>query len=244
MHLDAADLRSFYYRTRLGRAAQRAVRDKLVAMWPPRASETVAGFGFAVPLLRPYREAGARVVGLMPAPQGVMAWPQGMPNNSVLCEETLWPLSAGSVDRLVVLHGLETSENPSSVLDEAWRVLAPGGAAMFIVPNRAGLWSRWDGTPFGFGRPYTSGQLEAQLRRHDFYADRIVSALFMPPSDGAFWLRSAGIWERAGARLLPWRAGGVLMAEVTKSVPAPRRPGLTAPVRRLNPGLAIAGQPV
>lgn len=244
MHLDAADLRSFYYRTRLGRAVQKAIRDRLVGLAPPRAGETVVGFGFAVPLLRPYREVARRVIGLMPGPQGVMAWPQGLPNNSVLCEETLWPLASGTVDRLVMLHGLETSENPASVLDEAYRVLAPGGRAIFVVPNRAGLWSRWDGTPFGFGRPYTTGQLEAQLRRHDFYAERMVSALFMPPSQAGFWLRSANFWERNGARLLPWRGGGVLVAEVSKSVPAQRPRGRSAPVRRLQQGLAGAGQPV
>ena len=54
MHLDVLDLRQFYYRTRLGRAAQKAVRDRLMAMWPEAKGQTVAGFGFAVPLLRPY----------------------------------------------------------------------------------------------------------------------------------------------------------------------------------------------
>ena len=45
-----------------------------------------------------------------------------MDNVSVLCEETLWPLATGFVDRLVMMHGLETSENPAAVLDEAHRV--------------------------------------------------------------------------------------------------------------------------
>lgn len=241
MHLDASDLRTFYYRTRLGRAAQKAVRDRLMTLWPPRANETVVGFGFAVPLLRPYLASAARVTGLMPAQQGVMAWPVGAANHAVLCEETLWPIATGTVDRLVLLHGLETSESPSAVLDEAWRVLAPGGRAVFIVPNRAGLWSRWDGTPFGFGRPYTAGQLEAELRRHDFTTQRTASALFAPPSNAAFWLRSADVIERLGARVVPWRAGGVLIAEARKSVPAPRQSGRLSPARRLRPIVAGVG---
>jgi len=53
MHLDVVDLRNFYYRTGLGRAAQRAVRDQIVRFWPEAKGQTVAGFGFAVPLLRP-----------------------------------------------------------------------------------------------------------------------------------------------------------------------------------------------
>ena len=51
MNLDVLDLRNFYYRTQLGRVAQRAIRDQVVRLWPPKVGETVAGFGFAVPLL-------------------------------------------------------------------------------------------------------------------------------------------------------------------------------------------------
>ena len=40
---------------------------------------TLAGFGFAAPLLRPYLSPARRVTALMPGPQGVMAWPAGGP---------------------------------------------------------------------------------------------------------------------------------------------------------------------
>lgn len=232
MHLDVQDLRSFYYRTQLGRAAQRAVRDQVEALWPDAAGQTVVGFGFAAPLLRPFLPTAARVVVLMPGPQGVMAWPQGLPNVSVLCEETQWPLATGSVDKLVLLHGLETSEHPSALLDECWRVLAPGGRALFVVPNRAGMWSRSDATPFGFGRPYSAGQLEAQLRRHDFAPERHVAALFQPVSERRFWLRTGPMWENMGRRLSRGIAGGVLMVEATKQVIAPKRSGVRDAVRR------------
>ena len=232
MHLDVLDLRNFYYRTQLGRVAQKAIRDKVTALWPPAKGETVVGFGFAVPLLRPYLEPARRVIGLMPGPQGVMPWPAGMDNVSVLCEETQWPVETGMVDRLVVLHGLGTSENPTALLDECWRVLGPGGRALFIVPNRSGLWSRSDATPFGYGRPYSMRQLDAQLRRHSFAAERQLSALFAPPSSRRFWLRTAPAWERLGHRVSSVLAGGVLMLEVSKHVHAPQRPGLAAAVRK------------
>lgn len=231
MHLDVLDLRNFYYRTQLGRVAQRAIRDQVVKLWPAAPGQTVVGFGFAVPLLRPYLTEARRVIGLMPGPQGVMPWPAGMENVSVLCEENNWPLSTGFVDRLILMHGLETSENPAAVLEEAHRVLGPGGRALFIVPNRAGMWARRDGTPFGFGRPYSSVQLEAQLRRHGFTPERSLTTLFAPPSTGRFWLRTSAFWESAG-RGLPWYAGGVLLVEASKQVYAPTRGGLGAAVRR------------
>jgi len=246
MHLDVQNLRNFYYRSTLGRAAQRVVCDQVLQVWPASKAkgQTVAGFGFAVPLLRPYLATARRVMALMPAPQGVMLWPAGKPNVASLIEETLWPLDTGVVDKLVLLHGLETSENQSLVLDEAYRVLGPGGRALFIVPNRAGLWSRSDKTPFGFGRPYSASQLEAQLKTHGFITERHASALYQPPSDRRFWLKTGPMWERIGARTPVVLAGGVLMIEATKQIPKPIRPGLAQAVKRPLRVLDGLGQPV
>lgn len=222
MHLDVQDLRNFYYRSRLGRAVQKAVREQVLQFWPEAQGQTVVGFGFAVPFLRPYLQDARRVIGLMPGPQGVIGWPQGMANVSVLCEETLWPLETGRVDKLLVMHGLETSENPGALLEECWRVLGPGGSALFMVPNRAGLWSRSDRTPFGYGRPYTVGQLEAQLRQHLFLPERLRAALYQPPSAKRFWLRAGPLIEKMGTRLPTVLAGGVFIVEVSKRVQPPR----------------------
>lgn len=231
MHLDVQDLRGFYYRTNLGRAAQAVIRGRMLRFWPEAKGQTVAGYGFAVPLLRPYLAEARRVIALMPAPQGVMPWPPGLPNISVLSEETLWPIDTGQVDKLVILHGLETTERAAALLQEAWRVLGPGGRALFIVPNRAGLWSRRDTTPFGYGRPYSQGQLEAALRREGFFPERSASVLYQPPSHARLWLKTGPFWERLG-QMLPALAAGVIMVEATKQVPAPTRPGLRAAVRK------------
>lgn len=244
MHLDVLDLREFYYRSPLGRAAQKVVRQELVRLWPEAKAQTVVGFGFAVPLLRPFLEDARRVIALMPGPQGVMPWPEEKQNVSVLCEDTLWPLATGSVDKLVLMHGLETSDHPMALLDECWRVLGPGGSAVFIVPNRAGLWSRSDATPFGFGRPYTMGQLEKQLRSVGLIPSKGRSTLFQPPSSRKVWRRFAGPMESVGRHIPVYAAGGVLMVEVTKQVPQPKRPGLTEAVKRPLRVLEGMGGPV
>ena len=49
MYQDVLDLRTFYYRTRLGRAAQRALQEALRAFWSDVHDMQVAGFGFAAP---------------------------------------------------------------------------------------------------------------------------------------------------------------------------------------------------
>ena len=232
MHLDVVDLKAFYYRTQLGRVAQRAVREKIGQFWPSVRNETLAGFGFAVPVLRPFLGQARRVICLMPGQQGVLPWPEGQANISVLCGETTWPLPTGFVDRLVVMHGLETSDCVGELLDEMWRVLAPGGRALFIVPNRSGLWSRRDVTPFGFGRPYSLKQLETQLQAHRFLPERHMAALFSPPSARRFWLKAAPVWERMGQAISTHLAGGVLLVEASKQVYAPSERGTPVSVRR------------
>ncbi|MBT4229824.1 MAG: methyltransferase domain-containing protein [Rhodobacteraceae bacterium] len=238
MHLDVQDLRNFYYREPLGRAAQRALRNKVLQFWPNLSGQTIAGFGFATPLLRPFLPQARRVIALMPGPQGVLAWPNPSQNVSVLTDERFWPLETGHVDRLIVLHGLETSEDANTLLQEAYRVLGPGGRALFIVPNRAGLWSRSDKTPMGFGRPYSTSQLETQLRLHGFLPQKASAALFQIPSNRRSWQKMGPFLERIGNRL-PRLAGGVLMLEV--STRTPPLPGLKTPVLRARPLRVLEG---
>lgn len=243
MHLDVRHLRDFYYRSALGRAAQSVVRDRVVRFWPEAKGLTVAGYGFAVPLLRPYLKDARRVIGLMPGPQGVMPWPAGLPNVSVLCHETLWPIETGHIDRLILMHGLETSENPSALLDECYRVLGPGGRALFIVPNRSGLWARSDDTPFGYGRPYSLSQLEGQLTLHSFIVEGHSAALFQPPSSRRFWMKTGPMWEKTGSSISALIAGGVFMVEASKRTP-PLPGGTREKLRVLNPLDVLAPRPV
>ena len=226
MHLDVRKLRAFYYRSDLGRSVQHTVCDQVMSLWPNAERQTVVGYGFAIPLLPPFLKGARRVTALMPARQGVMHWPPGDQNCSVLCEETRWPVETGSVDKLLVLHGLDTSEHSAAVLEECYRVLEPAGRAIFIVPNRASLWARREGTPFSLARPYTAGQLESRLKWHGFLPEKHVTALYQPPWSGRFWLRMAAPLERVGQSIPSWRGGGVLILEVSKQVPRPQRPGL------------------
>lgn len=241
MHLDVQDLRRFYRERALGRVVQRLLRDRLLQAWPPAGASgmTVVGYGYAVPLLTPWLTAARRVAALMPAPQGVLAWPPGAPNHAVLCDETAWPLETGSADRLLMLHGLETSDHPAALLAEAWRVLGPGGRMVVLVPNRTGLWARSEATPFGTGRSYTAGQLEAQARAAGFVTERMGAALYIPPSDRRFWLRSAPVWEGTGARISRVLVAGLVMAEFSKQVQGAVPPGL--PVHVPSPLQVLEG---
>ncbi len=231
MHLDVADLRRFYYRTPLGRVAQSALQRALRQLWPDVKGETLVGFGFAAPMMRPFLGEARRAFCLMPAGQGVARWPADQPNRAALVEETLWPLPDGYVDRLLVAHGIETCERPAALFEEMWRVLAPGGSAILIAPNRSGLWARRDVTPFGYGRPYSIKQLEHQLGEHRFEPTRHAACLYAPPSHKRFWLRMSGVCENVGLRLDLKRAAGVILIEATKLVYAAPKTGARATVK-------------
>lgn len=231
MHLDVRELRSFYYRTSLGRAAQKALRGALREMWPDVTGKTVAGYGFAAPFLRPFRAEATRTLCFMPAQQGAFHWPVDGANVSLLVEERNWPVQPGFVDRLIVAHGLENCERPGGLLAEIGRVLAPGGKVIVIAPNRSGLWARRDGTPFGYGRPYSARQLELHLRDHGLTPERHEAALYAVPSQKRFWLKLAGSAERMGRRLDLQRLAGAVLIEATKTAFAAPRTGARVPAK-------------
>lgn len=98
---------------------------------------------------------------------------------------------------------------------------------MFIVPNRGGIWARFDSTPFGQGRPYTRRQLERLLREAMLVPVNFVGALQMPPIERKWIMRSAPAFERVGGRIMPGFAG-VMMLETRKEVSRPARSGTPA----------------
>jgi SAM-dependent methyltransferase len=153
----------------------------------------------------------------MPAQQGVLHWPSDGAGAVTLCDETEIPLPDVSIDRVLMVHGLECSEQLRPMLREIWRILADGGRLLAVVPNRRGIWARLDRTPFGHGYPYTPGQLSRLLRDTLFTPTRVEPALFVPPSRSRMVIASAPAWENIGSRWFP-RFSGVLMIEAGKEI--------------------------
>ena len=108
----------------------------------------------------------------MPAAQGVLGWSLDGGNVVALAEEGELPFADYSIDRVLLVHALETSEAAGLLLKEIWRVLAGGGRLLIVAPNRRGIWARLDRTPFGSGRPYTMSQLSHLLRERAVHPDR------------------------------------------------------------------------
>lgn len=221
MSIDVLQLQRFYA-TSLGGAARHLIARALRQCTRPPADARVLGLGYAAPWLERYRRDGRAPLAFMPARQGVVHWPKGEASLTALVDEAALPLPDASIDLVLIVHGLELAENLSGLLAEIWRVLAPQGHAVFVVPNRRGLWARAEKTPFGHGRPFSRGQLESLLTNAGLQPVRFLPALFMPPVDRPVFVRSAPAWERIGLSL--WQGfSGLLVAETIKRVPALRK---------------------
>lgn len=219
MNCDVAELRNFYNRP-LGSMVRRLLAHRIRARWRRLQGETLIGLGFATPYLSSFRGEALRIGALMPAAQGALVWPETGPKMSVLVDEEHLPLPDSSVDRLLAVHCLETADRPRTMLREIWRVLAPQGRLMMVVPNRRGVWARLDRTPFGQGRPYSRTQLEDLLSEAMFAPLEWSQALYVPPVESRMVIRSATAFERIGARLSRG-FGGVILVEARKELAVP-----------------------
>jgi SAM-dependent methyltransferase len=230
MASDVVDLRDFY-RGALGQVARRMIRRAIQRVWPDLHSMRLLGIGYATPFLSALSGDTERTIAVMPATLGVLRWPSEGRNLVTLADEGELPFADYSIDRVVLVHAIETSEESRAMLKEIWRVLAGGGRVLVVAPNRRGIWARLDRTPFGSGRPYTMSQLSQLLRDEQFTPVGSDTALFIPPSTSRMMLRSAAAWERIGKRWFPTFAG-VLMVEATKQIYA-KPAAARAPRRRL-----------
>ncbi|MER2519838.1 MAG: methyltransferase domain-containing protein [Bdellovibrionales bacterium] len=221
MYSDVVDLQEFYD-SLLGQTARRVLRAQVRAIWPNLAGERVLALGYAVPLLRGWAQDASTLAAMMPAEQGVAYWPREGPNISTLVDPANLPLADQSVDRVIVMHGLEGASAPQALLREIWRVMRGQGRLLMIVTNRRGLWARKDGTPFGIGRPYSSFQIKDFLREQGFLAERVWQALYVPPTTSRLVLSMADGFERYGRACFPG-FGGALMLEAGKQIFAPTR---------------------
>jgi SAM-dependent methyltransferase len=234
---DVIDLREFYG-TPLGQAARRILRRRIRAIWPDLTNLRLLGLGFVTPYLRPFREEVERTLVVMPAAQGVLRWPDQGGGLVALADEVELPFPDASLDRVLLVHGLEHADHARAVLAEVWRVLTPTGRLLALVPNRSGLWARLESTPFGQGLAFSPRQLSRVLRETLFSPLRTETALYMPPTQRRIIMRAANWWENAGQRFWP-RFSGILIVEAEKqvyAVPAMRK----ARARRAEPALLPA----
>jgi SAM-dependent methyltransferase len=231
--IDVTDLRAFYA-SPLGQVTRGLVSRAVDRFWGPLRGLSVLGLGYAPPYLGTAREQCERTLAFMPASQGVVNWPGSGLSASALVDPLTMPLAEASVDRVLVVHALETVESPSELLHEVWRILTPGGRIIVVAPNRRGIWARLDATPFGHGQPFSRSQLKSLMRATQFSPDAWAETLYVPPLRSRALLSTAAAWERIGASFsLPF--AGLHVVEATKQLYRPIAVPKARRARRLSP---------
>lgn len=224
MYRSIYDLKDFYANPS-GQLVQRVLRQQIRSWWDNVKGFRVVGIGYAQPYLDLFLDEAERVISISPAGQGSYPWPDTGYNLSALAEESELPLETNSVDRVLLIHSLEYAELLRSNLQEIWRILKSNGRLIVVAPNRRGLWSRAEWSPFGQGTPYSRDQLRYFLRDNLFVYERSTCALYTPPIR---WHVVRNSFESL-EKYLPWflpGIGGVHIVEASKQIYG----GLTQPV--------------
>ncbi len=228
MWIDATHLEKFY-NSPLGQLTKEAVRPHLSEIWPATKGDSVVGYGYCLPYLGLFDGESERILSFMPSLLGVLPWPTKklpLKNKSLLVEEALWPLSDKSVDRLLICHALEYSQDPITILKEAFRVLKESGELVVVTPNRRGAWAQTTTTPLGYGTPYTGHQLYDILELAGFSPLRPRYCLYTPPTDKKITRNLSSTLEKYGS-MFSRKLGGLVVFPAHKKVHAviPKTPG-------------------
>ena len=210
---DSRDIAGFY-RSPLGALTAALLQRELAAIWPHMAGLSVLGIGHAVPCLAPWRMQ-ARCLAVTPAQMVPNLWPDAAHNLCCVAETDALPFADLSIDRILLVHGLEQAGHAQRLLREVWRVLKDDGRLLIVAPNRRGLWAYVETTPFGHGQPYSEGQLARLLTGLSFQVEHQKTALYAPPFEAFAKPALFRLTEKCGSYLAPHFAGLVL-AEASK----------------------------
>lgn len=241
MRVAVSEMQEFYA-SAMGQVAASALRRKLVQAWGEADHLRVVGFGFAQPFMGVFTKA-ERLLTMSPAGAGIRA---GGDIPACLVADHEWPLPDASIDRLLIIHGLEEAADARRLLREAWRVLADDGLMIIAAANRRGPWSMVETSPFAAGKPYSRRQLEHALKEAMFGPTAYATALHFPPLKNRALLRLAPLWEQMGATIDEWRLppifpnlAGINLIEARKMTALPIS-GSKAEVFR--PGILVPGR--
>lgn len=221
--LDVYELTQFY-QSPLGKIAKRVIQEKIKDFWRTNSSikkTLVLGYGCPFEINSSLKKN--HFFYLMFAQQGAIPFPNEENNLCVLSYEDDFPFLDEEFDHILIVHGLEQVRYVPLFFREVWRVLKSNGKVLFILPNRRGLWARFDHTPFGQGTPYTMTQVTTLLSQHSFNVIKRDRCLFIPPIQHRF-INYFPSFEKAG-NLFFGKFSGLVCIEASKQlyIPAPTR---------------------
>jgi len=222
MWIDIVYLNKFY-KSDLGIFTQKTITRALEELWEIKPHHRILGLGYAPPFLQTLSESVSHCIAAMPSYQGATPWPSSGPCRTTLIHEHELPFQDTFFDKILLVHMMGYTAHVKEMLREAWRVLADEGEIVLIVPNRFGIWSHIETTPFGQSMPYTSLQLKHILVESCFIPLESRKVLYTPPIRNPTLLKLIAPLEGLCQRWINV-APGVLIVKAKKQVYAKALP--------------------
>jgi len=231
--INVTQLENFYSGTELGQTVSQSLANQINLVWPDPVGGTVVGYGFASPVLNRFIAQNERVINLIPQQLGINYWPSNQANKNVQTIESNWPLPSSGIERVVIMHGLEISNNYSNPLNECWRILAPEGQLILVVPNKIGLFSSNKAVPFNCSwksSGFTLKKVRQLLINHKFQVMDHYPALFAPLGAKGISGQLTRFFESA-CRSYSMNLGSVIIVVARKRIFLRQNPGIGEAVK-------------
>ena len=217
-----------WYETPIGGLSDRLEKDRVFSFAGPVKGRVLldAGCGTGNYSLEAARN-GATVYGVDASREMLSgacekARKEGLKIGLCLADATSLPFHDGQFDIALSVCALCFIRDRQRALLEMHRVLRPGGRVVVAVLNSLSPWAlarRVKGlfreSVYKDAEFISPGSLLTSLREAGFKQIRTETLLFYPPVNNGLFLKSFGLWEGAGRRLVPW-SGAFLAATAVK----------------------------
>lgn len=213
-----------FYATPLGELVHLYVQDT-VDQFLNIKQGSILGLGFATPYLKESLFETNQVMAFMPEYIGGITWPTPAASRTAVVKEDSLPLPNKSVDRILLIHGVEFAKNAQRMIGELSRILKSDGKILIIAPNKRGIWSHFENTPFGFGHSFSMSQLSQILSNEGFKCLIKERFLYFPPSQSLYTQSFFAPMEMIGSYLIPKLSGlNAIIADKRTFAIIPKKP--------------------
>ncbi len=229
-----------FYTTPLGEVVQVYINDIIKKFIPESTkNQFILGMGYVTPYLTEKLTHTNTVLSFTFDKMGGITWPHAAHSCTAIVNEGYVPLANKSVDRLVIVHGLESCQDSAQLLQEINRIIALDGEILIVFPNRVGVWSHTSNTPFAHGKHYTMSQLNDALSKNGLSIVSEERFLYFPPTQSLYTQSFFAPVEMMGSYFLPYFSGlNAITAKkrtiITPSQPAPQRPAAKKGILKAN----------